>query len=240
MLFIAKPDYYGRFGHQILRHLFSIILADIYNGKFFPLRIGYSAHRFEGIIKLDKHPLASQIIQSGHIESLFDYQNGINEKFCTEDRSGYKNLVNSITDMMNRDISAVFLPFDQHPGIAEKHLARMRESLISIIETPEYNRISGLIDQSERKRKSDYPFIVRAHLRRGDISSDGVGSNMFTTDSIMTNCLGEINTKRPDSFVNLYTQGSRDWALNLLLQAGFNEDRCAAHIDNSLWTTMQK
>lgn len=237
MIFVAKPDYYGRFGHQLLRHLLPVILADLLKGRFLPQKLIYSAHRFSELIDLSAHPLATESM-SGDVSQIRVANDGINEKFDTHTTTGAKGFMNDVIKAMNKGVSIVILPFDQHPGIIEKHLANIRQSLWPMVITSRYREIALLIDQSEEViTKPTARVNIRIHLRRGDISSNGIGKNMYVSDEDVIRCLRYIATREErQCFVNLYTQGSASSYEDLLCTAGLSANDYRINSDDSVWT----
>jgi hypothetical protein len=220
----------------MLRLLFPVILAEIYQGSFYPIEIGYSAFRFSKIFQFNRHCLSSDEIKSGKMVSLSSDKNEINEKFATETLDDIKNLIKLVNHELLYETSAVILPFDQHPGRLEHYLAAMRHDLMPIMDTPCYSYMSDVIDNEFRFEHLASHYVVRVHLRRGDIKQDGTGANMYTPDEVIVRCLDETRINYPKSFVHLYSQGSKSWASDLLVQAGYNSNQYCIHTDESLWT----
>jgi len=160
-VFLANPDRYGRFGHQTLRLLVPILLAQLYRGYFILPHYEYMSHDANDKINLSLLPGFLNYIPSGaEIRRMADNcSDGINTKYEAYSSKGLYSLLSSINDLLEysySEFTIISLPFDQEPG---KLL-----NLFNRINSRDWKAAFGL----NNKIKSE-SLHISVHIRRGDV-----------------------------------------------------------------------
>lgn len=187
-VFKSNPDYYGRFGHQTNCFMTSLILSNIFNGKFVNWSYRFAARQFNNTIDLMTHP---RVFKNGYISHTVDIQS---LKSWKDNRSRFelttlrdcKHLFESISLVLNETASSspmaepkyvvVDLPYDLHPGLLFKYLSLPKtRQILSLCRMPTY----------------DTTYDLAFHLRGDDVTSDG------------QHCWMHVDTSLVDLFVKL-------------------------------------
>jgi hypothetical protein len=205
-VFLANPDSYGRFGHQTLRIIASLLFARLMDGYFVPVKYSYFSYHWNNYVDFSRSSLAVRLIAGvisyNEVADIpLDPSGNTKLNLMKADQLGE---LMAATSLLLRDSEADYalirLPFDQSPGRLLALLSTFdRNELCQIFH---FRNIDNLQDSNDGR-----PYCV-IHIRRGDVNPMN-HPGWFIPDKVYLQLLEFMDSVVPEQFqIIVLTQGA--------------------------------
>ena len=223
-IFVANPDSYGRLGHQSMRILTSLLLAELYNGFFIPLKYSYFSAHHNNNIDFGSSSRAYTGSQNGSIsytelagKELDQHGNNKYDLLNMEDINECFSSIDNCLKFGNSKYQLIRLPFDQHPG-----------RLLSIGKRISSKELEGIFHfrscNLTASTSFGWPYIA-IHMRRGDVGPTSHPEWHIEDDVYLSIIRYILQCIDPQLRIVIVTQGFPSFAYYDDIQAFINSGR---------------